>query len=119
MPTTTEEEDDSQTKLDGRVEGVPKWTSEGLLDHIMEFIVSNNQAFRLIEKKSFRGILKYQRPSTKESDIPKRTKLQEEIIYKSKVVEMRLKEHFKDIEGEISITFDSWTSGLLMSSSSF
>ncbi|KAG6905960.1 hypothetical protein DXG01_016673 [Tephrocybe rancida] len=86
MPTTTEEEDDSQTKLDGWVEGVPKWTSEGLLNHILEFIMSDDQAFHLIEKKSFCGILKYQRPSMKASDIPKCTKLQEEIIYKSKVV---------------------------------
>ncbi|KAF4609402.1 hypothetical protein D9613_012987 [Agrocybe pediades] len=52
----------------------------------------------------------YQRPATKESDIPHRTKLREEIVEKAKVAIDRLKEHFKSIPGCVSITFDAWTS---------
>ncbi|KAG6862895.1 hypothetical protein C0991_009621, partial [Blastosporella zonata] len=52
-------------------------------------------AFCLMENKQFCAILKYQRLSTKESDMPKRTKLKEEIMFAAAVVEKRLAQHFK------------------------
>ncbi|KAH7903788.1 hypothetical protein BJ138DRAFT_990081, partial [Hygrophoropsis aurantiaca] len=55
-------------------------------------------------------LLKYQRPQTKESDIPHRTKLREEILTKAVEAEVKIREHYKNIPGQISITFDAWTS---------
>ncbi|RDB19238.1 hypothetical protein Hypma_013493 [Hypsizygus marmoreus] len=92
-----DEQGPQQAKLDGFVRSTPKWTKEGLLEHIVQFVVEDDQAFTLVDKKSFRGILKYQRPATKESDIPHHTKLQEEVIYKAQVIEKRLRDHFKDV----------------------
>ncbi|KAG6819653.1 hypothetical protein H0H93_009827 [Arthromyces matolae] len=44
MPPDTEDNADDQTTLDGLFEKVPtKWTGEGLLDHIVAFIVSDDQ----------------------------------------------------------------------------
>ena len=34
---------DSQANLDGFVKSVPKWLKEGLLEHIIDVVVSNNQ----------------------------------------------------------------------------
>ncbi|PPQ85072.1 hypothetical protein CVT26_005196 [Gymnopilus dilepis] len=99
-----------QKNLDGFVKSVPKWSKEGLLEHIIDFVVSDDQPFRIVEKSSFRALLTYQRPAMNDSDIPHRTKLREEIVYKAEVAIDRLKEHFKTIPGKISITFDAWTS---------
>lgn len=48
-----------------------------------------------MDKTSFRRILKYQRPKTKESDIPHHTKLREEIMAKALDAEQLAREHFK------------------------
>jgi len=85
------------------------------------------QPFRIVDKEKFQVLLKYQRPATKDSDIPHRTKLREEIMLKANEAIERLKKHFKvsllllvsllwltewlqTILGKISITFDAWTS---------
>ena len=34
---------DSQANLDGFVKSVPKWSKEGLLEHIIDLVVSDNQ----------------------------------------------------------------------------
>ena len=49
----------------------------------------------IVEKSSFRALLTYQRPAMSDKDIPHRTKLREEIIYKAEVAIERLKQHFK------------------------
>ncbi|KAF8833161.1 hypothetical protein BDN67DRAFT_868435, partial [Paxillus ammoniavirescens] len=55
-------------------------------------------------------LLKYQRPQMKELDIPHRTKLQDEILAKATEVKAKLGEQLKGVPGQISITFDAWTS---------
>uniref|UniRef100_A0A8H7XSR6 Uncharacterized protein n=1 Tax=Psilocybe cubensis TaxID=181762 RepID=A0A8H7XSR6_PSICU len=72
----------------------PKWTKEGLLEHILSFVVEDDQAFL-------------------DDDIPKCTKLLEEVIKKAKVAVNYLIGHFKTISSQILITFDAWTSNLL------
>ncbi|PSS37302.1 hypothetical protein PHLCEN_2v854, partial [Hermanssonia centrifuga] len=67
-------------------------------------------AFRLVEKGAFRRLLQYQRPQTKDTEIPHRTFVREEIMQKASDVEAQLREVFKDIPGQISVTFDAWTS---------
>ncbi|OCH91413.1 hypothetical protein OBBRIDRAFT_834185 [Obba rivulosa] len=73
----------------------PSWTKEGLLDHIVELTVSDDQSFRLVEKGSFRRLLIYQRPQTWERDIPHHTKLREEILARALDVEGKLKTFFE------------------------
>lgn len=92
------------------------WTSERLLEHIVELFVTEDevicflvptilrwlrlanllsQSFRLIDRHTFRRLLIYQRPKTKESEIPHRTKLREVILEKAQEVQSRIKELFK------------------------
>ncbi|KAF8881171.1 hypothetical protein CPB84DRAFT_1873503 [Gymnopilus junonius] len=77
-----------QTHLDGFVQATPnvKWSKEGLLEHILDFIISGDQ------------LLKYQHPATQESDIPHRTKIREEVIEKANLAIRRLKEEFKNLD---------------------
>ena len=93
----------AQASLDGFVQPVAKWSKEGLLEHIVEFVVQEDQvrffllwkAFSVVDKTTFRALLKYQCPKMKDSDIPHRTKLRKEILVKAGNVENRLKEHLK------------------------
>ena len=103
-----------QGKLDGFVKAAPKWSPEGLLD--IELIVIEDEVsltclflvliftniilistkpFSIVERGPFRRILQFQRPTMKDSDIPHRTKIREEILEKAKVVEARLAQHLK------------------------
>jgi hypothetical protein len=48
----------------------------------------------VVDEKPFRKLLQYQRPTTKENEIPHRQKLRDEIIEKAKVAIERLTDHF-------------------------
>lgn len=48
----------------------------------------------MVDDAPFRRLLKYQRPMTKENEIPHRTKLRNEIVEKAKVAMERLTDHF-------------------------
>lgn len=73
---------------------------QGLLNYIIELIVSEDDAFQLIDKCSFRRLLMYLRPSLLDKDIPHRTKLTKEILEHAAqaeaMVKMALKVRFKD-----------------------
>ncbi len=43
---TTEDLNEGGSTLDSFVKKVPKWTQQGLLDHIVELIVSDDQVMR-------------------------------------------------------------------------
>jgi hypothetical protein len=66
-----------------------------MTDFIISWLIIVTQPFRIVDKEKFRVLLKYQRPATKESDIPHRTKLRDEVILKANEAIERLKEHFK------------------------
>lgn len=103
--------DTVQLTLGGFIESVPQWSKDGLLDHIVEFVIEDDQvcffcfnfnilsflmqAFNIVEKTLFCALLKYQKPSMKDSNIPHQTKLREEVIHKTEVVMHKLMEHFK------------------------
>lgn len=70
----------------------PVFTSDGLLDYIVELIVCEDEAFQLIEKGSFRRLLQYCRPSLGSKDIPYRQKIQQEIIDRARLAEIKIKE---------------------------
>jgi len=47
----------------------------------------------VVDKGPFCQLLQYQRPSTKDNDIPHRKKLHDEVVEKAKVAIQRLMEH--------------------------
>ncbi|KAG1868644.1 hypothetical protein F4604DRAFT_1682281 [Suillus subluteus] len=83
----------SQTTLDGKlVCKPPAFTKEGLLEYIMELIVTEDDAIQLIDKPAFRRLLQYARPTLTEQDIPHRTKLTETIKSRAMTVVENIKE---------------------------
>lgn len=100
----------SQTTLDNFVQ--PAWTQEGLLGHIIELLVTADlvrkvlpllyyydldllQPFQLVERQSFRGILKFMYPGIKESNIPHCTKITQAIQEHAAIVQERLHEEMQ------------------------
>ncbi|KAG1818653.1 uncharacterized protein BJ212DRAFT_1497582 [Suillus subaureus] len=57
----------------------PAFTKDGLLEYIMELIVTEDEAIQLIDKPAFRCLLQYACPSLTNKDIPHRTKLTDTI----------------------------------------
>ena len=53
------------------------------------------QPFRIVEEPEFRDILKFQRPATKEADIPHRTKIVQKILDTAEHVEKLVKERYQ------------------------
>ena len=106
MHQTDDSDDDGagQTKLDGFVQRTPKWTRDGLKEYIMNWVIATdqvcrfmlckcmsisltlNQAFEGVDHPTFRAMLRYQRPSTLELDIPHRTLVSEDVMYKADLV---------------------------------
>ena len=100
-----------QGNLDSFMQRMPTWTKQGLMEHIVQFVVADDQSFLVLEKPSFRNLLRYLRPNMKDSDIPHRTKLREEIMGKVDDVIERMREYYKGIDSQFSATFDLWQSG--------
>ena len=59
---------------------VPQFTKAGLMDYIVELIVSEDKAFQFVDKGPFRHLLQYLRPSLSDNDIPHCTKTRQEIL---------------------------------------
>jgi hypothetical protein len=97
---------------------VVPWSREGLLDHIMACIVTYDlvgcaarlallgrgtsepawlfhQPFNIVDWPYFRALLKFQRPDTKDEDIPHRTKVTETVVTTAKSVQQRIKERYR------------------------
>ncbi|KIJ51774.1 hypothetical protein M422DRAFT_244123 [Sphaerobolus stellatus SS14] len=87
-----------------------QWTAEGLLAHIVEMIVAEDESFRLVEAPSFRRLLQYQHPLTGEWDIPHCTKVRSAIMKKVEDFAGMTKECLANVPSKISSTFDTWTS---------
>jgi hypothetical protein len=100
-----------QVSLDGFMQHIPTWTKQGLMEHIIQFVVEDDQSFLVLEKPSFRNLLRYLRPNMKDSDIPHRTKLREQIMGKVDNVIERMHEYYSGIRSQFSATFDLWQSG--------
>lgn len=78
--------------------------------HVIMTYDMHHQAFHLVDKGSFRRLLRYLRPSLSDRDIPHRTKTRDEILERAKVTIQCVKEKLKHVDSKISFTFDSWTS---------
>lgn len=71
----------------------PAFTKDGLLEYIMELIVTKDEAIQLIDKPAFQYLLQYARPSLTEKDIPHRTKLTDTIKARATSIVQTIKEH--------------------------
>ncbi|KAJ8457093.1 hypothetical protein ONZ45_g18454 [Pleurotus djamor] len=103
----------TQTNLDGVVSHQPRmppFTYDGLVDHLVEFIASQDEAFRLVDQPAFRQLLKYLRPTLKDDDIPHRNTIRTQVIERAAAVEVKIKAVLKDLPSKVSFTFDAWTS---------
>jgi hypothetical protein len=92
---------------------LPPWNREGLLSHVCEWVVLDNQSFSVVEKESFKALLHYQRPSMIPRDLPSRTTVTDEIYAKSLHVKGLLTEKFRVLDSLVSFTFDAGTSRAL------
>jgi hypothetical protein len=63
---------------------------------------------------AFRELLKYQRPKTKESDIPHRTKITDSVLERASLIEAELAKELERAPGRISLTFDGWSSSIMV-----
>jgi hypothetical protein len=121
-----------QTTLDGSVVRQPRvapFSTRGLIDHLVELIVSEDHSFYLLDKPAFRQLLHYLRPTLSRKDIPHRTRIRQETLARAVEAESKVKETlqvcssrletclkhevltcYKRVKGEISFTFDTWTS---------
>ncbi|KAH9168616.1 hypothetical protein EDB89DRAFT_1909195 [Lactarius sanguifluus] len=70
----------TQVNLDGFMQRIPTWSKQGLMEHVIQFVVEDNQLFLVVEKLSFCNMLRYLHPNMKDLDIPHRTKLQDEVL---------------------------------------
>ena len=68
------------------------------------------QAICLVDRGSFRQLLKFCWPSLSERDIPHRHALRVEILRRAEIAEGRVRENLKRVPSKISFTFDAWTS---------
>ena len=72
-----------QTTLDGsftRQPHVAPFSSQGMVDHLVQLIVTEDEAFYLLEKPAFWQLLLYLRPTLTDRDIPHCTKIREEVL---------------------------------------
>jgi hypothetical protein len=90
--------DRSQGSLDSIITREPKrphFTTRGLLDYIVQLIVCEDEAFRLIDQGTFRQMLKYCRPNLTDKDIPHRNTVQAEIMHRAHVTEENVRKTVK------------------------
>ncbi|KAF8150546.1 hypothetical protein B0H34DRAFT_616977, partial [Crassisporium funariophilum] len=59
-------------------------------------------------------LLKYQRPKTKESDIPHRTKITDSVLERASLIEAKLAKELERAPGRISLTFNGWSSSIMV-----
>jgi hypothetical protein len=79
-----------QTSLDSVITREPKqppFTVPGLLDFIIEMVVFEDKAFLLVERDSFRQLLRYCRPALADKDIPRRKTVRSEVIRRARHAE--------------------------------
>ncbi|KIK78712.1 hypothetical protein PAXRUDRAFT_28559 [Paxillus rubicundulus Ve08.2h10] len=50
----------TQGTLEGFVQPTMKWSKEGMLEHIVEFVVREDQSFTVVDQSAFQALLKYQ-----------------------------------------------------------
>jgi hypothetical protein len=59
---------------------IPLFSTRGLVDHMVELIISEDKAFYFLDKPTFRQLIHYLCPSLSMKDIPHCTKICEEVL---------------------------------------
>jgi hypothetical protein len=89
-----------------------EWSKKGLEDKLVRFIVETDQvnyfccnvspsnvreiqALQLVDRLAFRELLLYQRPKTKESDIPHRTDITQSVLSCAEDIQEELKKELQ------------------------
>lgn len=102
----------SQRTLDASLVALPPvFTKTGLMDYILALIVTEDdvsllcsslvpeliigQAIQLVDKEPFRDLMRYLRPTLRESDMPHCTKTHGEIMERAKLVVERVKDNLQ------------------------
>ena len=92
MLTTTAS--NCQTTLDGVVTSQPRtalFSTWGLIDHIIELVVSEDNAFYLLDKTAFCQLIHYLCPTLSMKEIPHCTDIREEILACAAQAKLKLK----------------------------
>ena len=118
-----------QTTLDetfATQQRVASFSTRGLINHLVELIITEDEAFQLLDRPTFWQLLNYLCSTLPNGDIPHCTKIHNKVLAhavqaKSKVkAALQMCSMFachvkywlfhKDVKGEISFTFNTWTS---------
>ena len=70
---------------------VPPFSTRGLIDHLVELIVTEDEAFQLLDRPAFRQLLNYLRPTLPNGDIPHRTKIHDEVLARAVQAKSKVK----------------------------
>ena len=84
-----------QTTLDASFTSqchVAPFSQQGLIDYLVELVVTEDEAFHLLDKPAFCQLLLYLRPTLTSKDIPHRTKIREEVLTRAVHAEFNIKE---------------------------
>jgi len=86
-----------QSTLDGTVTSqsqphIAPFSMRGFVDHLVKLIISEDDAFYLLDKPAFHQLIHYLRPSLAIKDIPHRTKICEEVLARAVLAKTKLKE---------------------------
>ena len=83
-----------QTTLDGTFttqKRVAPFSKRGLIDHLVELVVTEDEAFQLVDKPTFRQLLYYLHPTLPKGGIPHRTKIHDEILARAAQAKVKVK----------------------------
>jgi hypothetical protein len=84
-----------QSTLDGIVMSQPciaPFSTRGFVEHVVELIVSEDDAFYLLDKPTFHWLIHYLQPTLVIKDIPHCTRICEEVLARTVQAKSKLKE---------------------------
>ncbi|KIL57978.1 hypothetical protein M378DRAFT_188346 [Amanita muscaria Koide BX008] len=87
----------------------PTFSHQVFLEHLINFIVADDQSISVIECPEFRRLLLVLRVDLQEKDIPRRTKIRSSIITACNTWYTVLKSDLAAAAGQISFTADVWS----------
>jgi hypothetical protein len=71
---------------------VAPFSTRGFVEHVVELIISEDNAFYLLDKPAFCWLIHYLRPTLTIKDIPHRTRIREEVLACAVQAKSKLKE---------------------------
>jgi hypothetical protein len=84
-----------QSTLDGMVTSQPRiapFSTWGFVEHVVELIVSEDDAFYLLDKPTFCWLIHYLQPTLAIKDIPHHTRIREVVLVHTVQAKSKLKE---------------------------